>query len=528
MKNYLKVLFLILFGIGTSFAQISVTVGSVIVSPTDTLVTIPITVTNFNGIGAISLKFKYTDAVLSWRNAANWNTGSQATNIAYANNGTASLSIFSLSSIRIGTGKMVDLVFRYNGGATDLTFDVPSCEISDSLGNVLQSSYVNGFVKPQFTITTASNPALGGTTSGGGLFFLGQQDTVKAVPSLGFSFINWTEGQTVVSTNANYGFTVSANRNFTANFQMAQYTISTASNPVNGGTTTGGGTFIYGQPDTVKAVPAVGFSFKNWTEGQTVVSTNASYGFTVTASRSLTANFDQIQYTIATSSSPANGGTTTGGGTFTYGQQVSVKASVNSGYAFVNWTEGQTVVSTDSIYNFAVSQNRTLVANFVVKQPTTFKISGNVTYDNSVNTPLTATKIYLKKDGITVDSTMTDTLGNYSFNSVANGTYTLDGFCTKEWAGVNSTDALNIRKYQVGTYTLEGLRFKAGDNNGNGATNSTDALNIRKRLASLISSFPIPDWVFDTPTVIVNGANVVQNMKGLCTGDVNGSNVPTN
>lgn len=526
MKIYLKILLLILFGISASYAQISVTVGSVTVLPTDTLVSVPINVTNFNGIGAISLKFKYTDSVLSWRNAENWNTGSMATNIAYANNGVASISVFSLSPINIGSGKMVDLKFRFNGAKTNLNFDIASCEISDTLGNVLQASYTNGWVKSQFTISLSSSPAYGGITTGAGSYYYGDTDTVKAVANNGFIFTNWTEGQTVVSTSPNYGFVVTANRTLTANFTQAQYTITTSSNPAAGGTTTGGGTFIYGVTDTVKAIANNGYTFTNWTEGQTVVSTNANYGFVVTANRNLTANFTQIQYTISTSSNPAAGGTTTGAGTFTYGQNDTVKAVANNGYTFTNWTEGQTVFSTSANYGFIVTANRTLTANFTLNQPTTFKVSGTLTYDNSANTPLTATKVYLKNAAAIIDSAVTDTAGNFVFRSVANGSYTLDASCTKEWGGVNSTDALNIRKYQVGTYVLEGLRLKAGDNNGNGAVNSTDALNIRKRLASLIAAFTVPDWTFDTPAVVVNGVDVVQNFKGICIGDVNGSYVP--
>lgn len=453
MKIYFKILLLILFGIGISYAQISVTVGSVTLSQSDTLATIPINVTNFNGIGAISLKFKYTDSVLAWRSAENWNTGNQATNIAYANNGTASLSIFSLSPISIGNSKMVDLKFRFKGGQTNLEFDIASCEISDTLGNVLQATYNNGWVKSQHIITLINNPAFFGTSTGGGTFYYGTVDTIKATPSIGFKFDNWTEGSTVISSEPTYIFTVTTDRTLTANFSMAQYTITTSSNPANGGTTSGAGTFIYGQSDTVKAV-------------------------------------------------------------------------ANSGYAFVNWTEGQTVVSTSPNYGFPVTADRALVANFTINQPTTFKVSGILTYDNTSNTPITSAKVYLKNATAVVDSAVTDTAGSFTFSSVANGTYTLDASCSKEWAGVNSTDALNIRKYQVGLYILEGLRLKAGDNNGNGSVNSTDALNIRKRLASLITSFAIPDWVFETPSVVVNGADVVQNFKGICVGDVNGSNIP--
>ncbi len=72
------------------------------------------------------------------------------------------------------------------------------------------------------------------------------------------------------------------------------------------------------------------------------------------------------QFTVATSSNPTSGGTTAGGGIFGNGTSVTVMATPNSGYNFINWTEGSTVVSTNTSYTFTISSNRTLVANFAV------------------------------------------------------------------------------------------------------------------------------------------------------------------
>ena len=67
---------------------------------------------------------------------------------------------------------------------------------------------------------------------------------MTATAASGYSFSNWTEGGTVVSWSANYGFTVTGNRTLTANFTSTpppSYTITTASNPSSGGSTSGGG-----------------------------------------------------------------------------------------------------------------------------------------------------------------------------------------------------------------------------------------------------------------------------------------------
>jgi hypothetical protein len=73
-----------------------------------------------------------------------------------------------------------------------------------------------------------------------------------------------------------------------------------------------------------------------------------------------------LRYTIATSASPGTGGTTSGGGTYASGASVTVVATPNPGYAFVNWTENGTPVSTAASYTFTASANRSLVANFTL------------------------------------------------------------------------------------------------------------------------------------------------------------------
>ena len=72
---------------------------------------------------------------------------------------------------------------------------------------------------------------------------------------------------------------------------MGAYTVTTSSLPNNGGTTSGSGTFAAGTSVTVTATPSSGYSFANWTENGSVVSTSASYTFTLNNSRNLVANF---------------------------------------------------------------------------------------------------------------------------------------------------------------------------------------------------------------------------------------------
>jgi uncharacterized glyoxalase superfamily protein PhnB len=299
--------------------------------------------------------------------------------------------------------------------------------------NVLDNrNLVANFSINTYTISTSSNPSQGGTTSGGGSFNFNQTATLTATPNTGYSFVNWTENGTPVSTNANYSFSVTTNRTLVANFRINTYTISTSSNPTQGGTTSGGGSFNFNQTATVSAIANTGYSFVNWTENGTPVSTNANYSFSVTANRTLVANFRINSFTISTSSNPTQGGTTSGGGSFNFNQTATVSAIANTGYSFVNWTENGTPVSTTPSYTFNVASNRTLVANFriysfIVSTSSNPSQGGTTSGGGSYNFNQTATLTATPNTGYsfvnwTENGTPVSTNANYSFSVTTNRT----------------------------------------------------------------------------------------------------------
>ncbi|MBR3709741.1 MAG: C10 family peptidase [Bacteroidales bacterium] len=61
--------------------------------------------------------------------------------------------------------------------------------------------------------------AVGGSVSGGGLYKVGDNVTVRANANTGYQFKGWKENDVMVSTNAVYTFAASANRNLKASFQ---------------------------------------------------------------------------------------------------------------------------------------------------------------------------------------------------------------------------------------------------------------------------------------------------------------------
>ncbi len=281
-----------------------------------------------------------------------------------------------------------------------------------------------------YTVTATANPTNGGTITGAGTYNQGETCTLVATPNSGYTFTNWTENGTQVSTNATYSFTVTANRTLVANFALSTYTITATANPTNGGTITGAGTYNQGQTCTLVATPNSGYTFTNWTENGTQVSTNATYSFTVTANRTLVANFALSTYTITATANPTNGGTITGAGTYNQGQTCTLVATPSANYTFTNWMENGTQVSTSATYSFTVTANRTLVANFTrptytitaTANPTNGgTITGAGTYNQGETCTLVATPSANHTfTNWTENGTQVSTNATYSFTVTAN------------------------------------------------------------------------------------------------------------
>ena len=242
------------------------------------------------------------------------------------------------------------------------------------------ATYVANFTLNMFTITVSADPAAGGSVAGGGAYLYGENCTVSAMPTAGYTFTNWTKNGTVVSSDATYTFTVTQDAALVAHFNLDHYNITTSVDPEATGTATGGGSFTYGETCTLTATPNTGYAFVNWTKNGTVVSNNASYSFTVTGNGSYVAHFDVARYTLTVLAEPAEGGTVHGGGTYQYGQTATLRTTANEGYTFVNWTKDGSVVSSNPILHVVVREDAVYVANYSIN---VFEISASTDPHNT-------------------------------------------------------------------------------------------------------------------------------------------------
>ena len=216
-----------------------------------------------------------------------------------------------------------------------------------------------------YNITLNASPSQGGTVSGQGTYTDGQTVNVTASPNEGYSFVNWTENGNVVSTQEEYEFTATQNRELTANFSIHTYTVSLTANPSGAGELSGAGTYDHDTDVTLNAEANEGYTFVNWTEDGNVVSNQSEYSFTVTGNRNLTAHFIQETYSLTLTPNPTAGGITTGAGSnFTYGQEVTAEALANPGFQFSAWSENGIELPYGEKYTFNITADRHLTANF--------------------------------------------------------------------------------------------------------------------------------------------------------------------
>ena len=186
-----------------------------------------------------------------------------------------------------------------------------------------------------YTITVNASPSNAGAVSGGGAYYYGDYATLSATAYSGYEFVGWSDG----SSENPHQVLVTGNATYTATFSEVggtYYTVSAYVSPNGAGTVSGTGTFPAGASTTLTATANPGYTFDHWNDG----STTNPRTVTVNNNMSFTAYFNTQQYTITTNVTPAGSGTVTGGGTYPYGATATLTATPNSGFEFLQWSDG--------------------------------------------------------------------------------------------------------------------------------------------------------------------------------------------
>lgn len=180
------------------------------------------------------------------------------------------------------------------------------------------------------------------------------------------------------------------------NVQGTFYTLTTNVDATMGKVTGNDGQYLEGTEATITAVANRGHKFLNWTVGEETRTENP-LTLIINSDLTVTANFEALPaYTINATANDGAMGTVTGAGTYYKGETVTLKATANTGHAFVDWSNG----ATEPTLTFTATKDSTVQANFKVLSYTVAlatndeakgSVAGAGTYDYGTEVELTAT-----------------------------------------------------------------------------------------------------------------------------------------
>ena len=253
-----------------------------------------------------------------------------------------------------------DPIFRVSGtaGAT-VTFYVDGIKADEDAtwqsGKVqkLNLTIHEGPEPPvQYELTISSTTGGSVTTPGEGVFtyYAGTVVNLLAEAEAGYGFVDWTADPTVTfddETAEETTFRMPAQAvTVTAHFGVA-YELTMAADPVAGGDAidvADKGAYAAGATVRIKAEPAAGYGFVDWTADPTVIFDDATVDettFIMPAQAVTVTSHFEVVYALTMATDPVAGGNAidvAAKGAYAAGATVSIKAVVSSGYRFGNWT----------------------------------------------------------------------------------------------------------------------------------------------------------------------------------------------
>ena len=206
----------------------------------------------------------------------------------------------------------------------------------------------------------------------------------------GYIFVGWYDAQgNLMSEELNYECTVTGDVSYTAVVELAHYTLTVSTPDKNMGSVqaisgaldwaetveVGYNTFA-----TISAIPNKGYVFVNWTKGNEVISTEPEYSVPVITDVNALVDVEYVAhfaeesenvYSVSAVVDPFTAGFISfSKKEVEHGGSITLTASVNEGYAFVNWTlDGEVVGSELELTVNNVTKDLRYVANYRVTDP---------------------------------------------------------------------------------------------------------------------------------------------------------------
>lgn len=199
-----------------------------------------------------------------------------------------------------------------------------------------------------------------GSVNGEGTFLYGNNVTITAAPNTGVSFLGWYDNDgTLVSSLKSYSFKMPyEDIVYTAKFEWTPYSVSIIINDASMGIITGNGSYTYGQTVSLVASPNDHYSFFGWYDGDSLLSQDLSYSFSMPdKSLSYTAKFVK-NYKLNVSTEDATKGSVVSPVECGEGLEVTIRAKANDGYVLDYWYDDDlNEISDNPNYTFIMPEN---------------------------------------------------------------------------------------------------------------------------------------------------------------------------
>ena len=183
--------------------------------------------------------------------------------------------------------------------------------------------------------------------------------SLEAVPDEEWKFTQWTGDHSGTSRHAT--IKMNQSKEIVAHFEKQKVVVSVNIVPLEGGTVTGEGTYDYDELVTLTALPNPPFNLGGWYRNDALVASTPVFSFNTkdyfqtqeAYDLDFKVEFDPKTLEVTVAATPTDAGITTGGGTYLYGDEVTIGVTPTDGLSYEGWFVGEQLLTGEPWYTFS-------------------------------------------------------------------------------------------------------------------------------------------------------------------------------